>query len=366
MKPLRVVSALSLLFIASSELFADNYTQINLVANTSGVAAVTDPNLVDPWGVSFSPTSPIWVSDRATGVSTLYNGLGAITPLVVAVPPGAPVGPTGQVFAGGTAFRLGGSPVNFIFSTLGGTIDAWNGSAGTTAAVMNTTPGASYTGLALLNNTLYAANFTSGGGIKVFDSSFAPTTVPGGFTDPTLPSGYAPFNVQAIGGKLYVEYAQVTPGAPVATGGSGYIDVFDGNGTMLQRLVSNGPLSGPWGITLAPSGFGMFGGDLLVGNFVNGEINAFDPATGAFLGALTDAHGNPFFNSSTGLWALAFDLPNGAPGALNPNELFFTAGPNGGNDGLFGAIESTPEPAAWGLAGLGILGLGFIARRRNA
>ncbi|HZQ52727.1 MAG TPA: TIGR03118 family protein [Bryobacteraceae bacterium] len=363
MKPLCLVSTLTLLLVAASPSFADNYSQLNLVSDIPGMAAVTDPNLKDPWGMSFSPTSPIWVSDRATGVSTLYNGLGAITPLVVAVPPGAPAGPTGQVFAGGTAFRLGGSPVNFIFSTLGGTIDAWNSTAGTTAAVMNTTSGASYTGLALLNNTLYAADFTSGGGIKVFDSSFAPTTVPGGFTDSSLPSGYAPFNVQAIGGKLYVEYAQVTPGVPVATGGSGYVDVFDGNGNLLQRLVSNGPLSGPWGITLAPSGFGMFGGDLLVGNFVNGEINAFDPATGAFLGTLVDAHGTPFVNS--GLWALAFDLPNGAPGALNPNELFFTAGPNGGNDGLFGAIESTPEPAAWGLAALGILGL-FVLKCRRA
>lgn len=364
MKPLCVVSTLTLLLAASSELLADNYTQVNLVADTPGVAAVTDPNLKDPWGVSFSPTSPIWVSDRFTGVATVYNGLGAITPLVVTVPPGTPAtGPTGQVFAGGTNFRLNGSPVNFIFDTLGGTIDAWNSTAGSAATVMNTTAGASYTGLALLNNTLYAANFTSGGGIKVFDSSFASTTVPGGFTDPTLPSGYAPFNIQAIDGKLYVEYAKVTPGVPVALpGGGGYVDVFDGNGTMLQRLVSNGPLDGPWGITLSPSGFGAFGGDLLVGNFGNGAINAFDPATGAFLGMLTDANGTPFFTSNSGLWALTFDLPNGAPGALNPNELFFTAGPNRGNNGLFGAIESTPEPAAWGLAALGILILATVKR----
>jgi uncharacterized protein (TIGR03118 family) len=189
--------------------------------------------------------------------------------------------------------------------------------------------------------------------------------VPGGFTDSSIPSNYAPYNVQAINGKLYVEYAQVTPGVPVATGGGGFVDVFDANGTLLQHLILNdGHLVGPWGITLAPSGFGMFGGDILVGNFVNGEINAFNPSTGTFVGALTDAQGTPFVNH--GLWALAFDLPNGAPGALNPNELFFTAGPNGGNDGLFGAITSTPEPAAWTLAGLGILGLALLGRRRNA
>jgi len=360
------VSALALLLLAASTpLSASSYTQTNLVSDISGNAKVTDPNLKDSWGMSFSPTSPLWVSDRATGVATLYNGLGTITPLVVTVPPGtAATGPTGQVFAGGTDFRLNGNPVSFAFSTLGGTIDAWNG--GTMATTMATTAGASYTGLALANNTLYAANFTSSGGIHAFDSNFASTTVPGNFSDPNIPAGYAPFNVQTLNGKLYVEYAKVTPGVPVALpGGGGYVDVFDTGGHLLQRLASNGPLDAPWGVTLAPGGFGAFGGDVLVGNFGNGEINAFDPVTGAFLGTLTDAAGAPIAND--GLWALAFDLPNGAPGALNPNELYFTAGPNGGDDGLFGAIQATtPEPMALCLAGLGLLGLGFAGRWRRA
>ncbi len=322
------------------------------------------PTLKIAWGVSFSPTSPIWVSDRATGLATLYNGVGAITPLVVTVPPGtAATGPTGQVFAGGTNFRLNGNPVNFAFATLGGTIDAWNG--GATATVMATTPGANYTGLALANNTLYAANFISGGNVNAFNSSFAATTTPGNFNDPNLPSGYAPFNVQNINGKLYVEYAKVTNGVPVAQpGGGGYVDVFDTNGNLLQRLASNGKLDAPWGVTLAPAGFGVFGGDLLIGSFGTGQINAFDPTSGNFLGTLTDANGSPITND--GLWSLAFDLPNGAPGALNPNELYFTAGPNGGNDGLFGAIVSdTPEPSTWAMAGLGVLALCWTRLRRR-
>src|SRR5581483_7682111 len=232
MNKLHFASTLAVsLAVCVPSVFADAFLQTNLVSDISGMAAVTDPNLKDPWGVSFSPTSPIWVSDRATGVSTLYNALGAPQggPLIVTVPPGAPLGPTGQVFAGGTNFRLNGNAVNFIFDTLGGTVAAWNG--GTTATVMATTAGASYTGLALANNTLYAANFTAGGGINVFDSTFAATTLPGHFVDPNAIAGYAPFNIQNIGGTLYVEYAKVTPGVPVALpGGGGYVDEFDTNG----------------------------------------------------------------------------------------------------------------------------------------
>jgi uncharacterized protein (TIGR03118 family) len=343
---------------------ATAYQQTNLVSDIPGMAAFTDPNLKDPWGVSFSPTSPLWVSDRATGVASLYNGLGAINPLVVAVPPGAPNGPTGQVFAGGTDFRLNGNPVNFIFATLGGTIAAWNG--GTTATTVASTPGAGFTGLALGNNTLFAANFI-GGTVNAFNSSFAPTTLAGNFTDPNLPAGYAPFNVQTMNGRLYVEYAKQTPGVPVALpGGGGYVDVFDFNGNFVQRLVSNGVLDGPWGVTMAPAGFGDFGGALLVGNFGNYTINAFDPLTGSFLGTIMDASGNPIEND--GLWTITFDLPNGAPGASNPNQLFFTAGLNDGNDGLLGSIAvATPEPGALGLLGLGAFGIaGMYLRKRFA
>lgn len=368
MDKLRFVFVLTVpLAICAQTLSADTFSQTNLVSNISGKASFTDPNLKDPWGMSFSPTSPIWVSDRAAGVSTLYNGIGAPQggPLVVTVPPGTPAtGPTGQVFAGGTDFRLNGSPVNFIFDTLGGTIDAWNGSAGTTAVVMATTPGANYTGLALANNTLYAANFSAGGGINVFDSTFGSTTVPGKFTDPNIPSGYAPFNIQNINGTLYVEYAKVTAGVPVALpGGGGYVDQFDTNGNLLRRLVSNGPLDGPWGVAAVPAtGFNtLTAGDILVGNFANGEINAFD-ANGNFLQTLRDAQGNPLVNE--GLWAIAFDP--GVPGSTNPNALYFNAGINQGNDGLFGKIDAIPEPAAWSLAALGLVGLGALRRSRRS
>jgi len=341
-------------------LHADSFLQTNLVSDISGMAAATDPHLKDPWGMSFSATSPIWVSDRMTGVATVYTGSGTVAPLVVTVPPGtATTGPTGQVFAGPTtSFTLNGTPASFIFDTLGGTVDAWNG--GSAATVVATTTGARYEGLALANNTLYAANFVSGGGINVFNPSYTPVTLSGKFTDPNIPAGYAPFNIQNVNGDLYVEYAKLTAGVPVPLpGGGGYVDVFDTNGNLLQRLVSNGPLNAPWGITMAPAGFGSFGNDLLIGNFGNGEINAFNPTTGAFLGTLTDASGNPLVDS--GLWALDF-----GNSSANPDALYFTAGLNSGNDGLFGDVRAVPEPAAFGLAVLGILGLlGYAGQRQR-
>ena len=339
-------------------LFGDGFTQTNLVSDIPGMAINTDPNLKDPWGMSFNAASPIWVSDRATGVSTLYSGTGVVNSLVVTVPPGIPLGPTGQVFANITGnFLLNNSPAAFIFDTLGGTIDAWNG--GTTATVMNTTTGASFEGLALAGTQLYAANFQATGGIDVFDTNFAPTTSAGGFVDPNLPAGYSAFNVQNIGGILYVEYAKVTSGVPVPLpGGGGFVDEFDANGNLLKRLISDGPLDAPWGIALAPATFGAFGGDLLVGNFGNGEINAFNPTTGSFIGTLDDGNGNPIVNP--GLWAIDF-----GNSSANPNGLYFNVGLNGGQDGLFGVITATPEPASFGLTALALVGLAGFARRRS-
>ena len=361
---LHPVCTLAALFVLPcSSLLAASFAQTNLVSDGVVPALTTDVNLKDAWGMSFSPGttpgtgSPIWVSDRDTGVSTLYSGSGVKANLTVNVPPGAPNGPTGQVFAGGTTFRLNNSPVNFIFDTLGGTIDAWNGGAGMTAVIMVTAAvsnNANYTGLALANNTLYAANFKTGGGIDVYDSTFAPTTVSGHFTDTTLPAGYAPFNVQNINGILYVEYAKVTNGVPVSQpGGGGYVDEFDSNGVLIKRLVSNGPLNGPWGVAVVPgSGFGQFAsGDVLIGNFNGDDIDVFDP-NGNFLQTLTDINGNSLKNG--GLWALAFD-PN-APGTTDTGALYFTAGPNMGNDGIFGKIDAVPEPGTWALAILGVLG----------
>jgi uncharacterized protein (TIGR03118 family) len=254
-----------------------------------------------------------------------------------------------------------GNPVNFIFATLDGTISAWNG--GTTATTVASTAGGNFTGLALANNTLYAANFQAGGGINAFNSSFAPTTTTGNFTDPTLPSGYAPFNIQNVNGTLFVEYGKVTPGVPVALpGGGGFVDEFDTNGNFIRRPASNGPLNSPWGVTAVPgTGFGNFAaGDLLIGNFGNGEINAFD-ANGNFLQTLTDSMGNPIIND--GLWSLAFDP--GAPGSTNPNGLDFTAGINQGQDGLFGRIDAVPEPAVSILALLGLAGISALRYRRR-
>lgn len=355
---------LALMLLASAPLFASSYssyTQFNLVSDIPGMATNTDPNLKDPWGVSFSATSPLWVSDRATGVSTLYTGTGSIIPLVVSVPPGAPAGPTGQVFSGGTAFSLNNTPAKFIFDTLGGTVAAWNG--GTSATVVATTPGARYEGLALANNTLFAANFVSGGTINAFNSTYSPISTSGGFKDASIPSSYAPFNIQLLGGNLYVEYAKLNPNPaiPVApSGAGGYVDVFDTNGNLVKRLVSNGALNAPWGITMAPSSFGLFGGDLLVGNFGNGEINAYNPGTGSWLGTLTDSSGKPI--ADPGLWALAF-----GNSSADPNALYFTAGINSGKDGLLGDFQATPEPQSLALALGGLLAVfGWIRIRQAA
>jgi uncharacterized protein (TIGR03118 family) len=337
-----------------SLLSAAQFTQRNLTSDIPGMALHTDPNLKNPWGISFNPTSPFWVSNQVSGNSTLYGPDGAVKPLVVSTPPG---GPTGQVFNGTSDFPAGnGSPSLFLFATLAGTIDAWNGQSGTTATVAATTPGAVYTGLAMANNGsgnfLYAANAT--GGIDVFDASFHLTTLPGSFTDPNLPAGYTPYNIQAIGGNLYVEYSQgLNTGA-----GLGIVNQFDANGALVKRLITGGPLNAPWGITLAPSGFTDFGGALLVGNFGDGQVNAFNPNDGTFLGTLADAAGHPLVND--GLWSLAFRNAAG----FDPNALYFTAGINGEADGLFGTISPSPEPGTF-LAGALAIGLLFAAGRRR-
>ena len=340
-------------------LVADTFVQTNLVSDVSGLAATTDPNLKNPWGFSYSATSPFWVSNQGSGNSTLYDGAGNPAALVVTVPGGGPPsGPTGQVFNGGTGFVLpNNTPAHFIFDTLNGTIAGWN--AGTTAVTMVTTPGAVYTGLAIANNGaipyIYAADTT--GHIRVFDAGYNPVTLAGNFTDPNAIAGFTPFNVQTIGNSLYVEYA-MTPGGHALAGG--YVDVFNTDGTFVKRLATGGPLFAPWGVTLAPSTFGSFGNDLLVGNFGNGEINAFDPNSGAFLGTLDGSNGQPLVNDN--LWALGFRT-GGAND--NPNALYFTAGINGEADGLFGAITPSPEPTTLALLGLGVACIGLARRKKR-
>jgi uncharacterized protein (TIGR03118 family) len=346
---------------------AGSYAQVNLTSDIPGLAAFTDPNLKNPWGISFAPTSPFWISDQRTNVATLYNGLGAPQALVVTVPPttGTPTGPTGQVFnpnqSGATPdfVEPNGSAAAFIFATLAGTIDAWNGLNGTIATIVATTPSSAYTGLALANNgsgnLLYAANFR-GARIDVFNSSFAPVAI--SLVDPTIPAGYAPYNIENVGGNLYVEYAQAGAAGAVVGPGLGFVSVFNPNGTFVRRLISNGPLNAPWGITLAPSGFGNFSGDLLVGNFGDGRVNAFDPASGAFLGFLQDVNGNAI--SDPGLWALKVRT-GGAN--VNTSAVYFAAGINAENNGLFGLIQAVPEPSTMLLVA-GTLALAISLRKK--
>jgi uncharacterized protein (TIGR03118 family) len=361
------VAALGLFSSIGCSVQAAPYLQTDLVSDISGLAAFTDPSLINPWGVSHSATSPFWISDQGSNLATLYNASGVKQGLVVSIPTTAsgPQGPTGQVFNSSTSFTVGANAANFIFANLNGTISAWNGSAGTSAQVQVTTPGAVYSGLAInaAQNRLYAANGASGG-INVFNSGFAPASLPpSAFVDPNLPAGLVPFNVQDIGGKVYVTYAPAgRPAEIAATRGMGVVNVFDENGNFLQRLITGGPLASPWGIALAPAGFGQFGGDLLVGNFsfVASEINAFDPLTGAFLGTIPIDTGSA---GPGGLWSLVFGT-GGSNG--DPNTLFFTDGLNGELDGLFGSISAVPESSTWAMMLLGFAGIGFLTYRRKS
>lgn len=335
------------------------FVQTNLVSDIPNLAATTDPDLKNPWGISFSPTSPFWVSDQVTGVATLYNGSGAKQGLVVTIPGG---NPTGQVFnSTASDFQLSNNAkATFLFATLGGSIAGWNNGIGTTAESHVTTSGAVYTGLALANNGsgnfLYAANST-GARIDVFSSTFVPTTPSGSFTDPNLPALFTPYNIQNLNGILYVTYENETQGG-------GVVDAFDANGNLIRRVTANGaggPLESPWGLALAPAGFGPFGGALLVGNEDDGRISAFNPTTGAFLGQLLDVNGQPIAN--TGLWGLAFG--NSGIG-FSPNTLYFAAGIEDEVHGLFGSISAVPEPASAVLLGVAMLSLlGHQARRRH-
>ena len=343
---------------------ATAYFQINLASDIPGLAANTDPNLKNTWGMSFSATSPFWVSNQVSNDATLYNAAGVPqpgTPLIVSTPPS----PTGQVFNFTPSFLLpGGAPATFIFDTLSGHIAGWNGAQGTTAvSEFTATDGATFTGLAIGNNgtgdLLYASDFANGR-IDVINSSYALTTVPGGFVDPSLPSGFSPYNIQAVAGKLYVQYDMVDPitHRPTTTPNTGVVDVFDMNGNLLQRLVTNTDLNSPWGVTQAPAGFGSFGGDILVGNFGDGTISVYDPVTGNFLGKISGQNGAPLVNS--GLWALNF---RSASSGIDPNTLFLDAGINNEADGLFAAIEIVPEPSTFVMLALAGIPLVWMRKR---
>jgi uncharacterized protein (TIGR03118 family) len=340
---------------------AGSYQQINLVSDLPNTAQFQDPNLVNPWGLSHSPTSPWWISDNGMGVSTLYRGNGQAVPLVVTIPPPMggtpPATPTGNVFnsVNGTnpgAFVVGengkSGPSLFIFATEDGTISGWNRTVDLTNAILavdrsTVGAGAVYKGLAFSATEdgvfLYATNFRFGT-VEMFDANF---NLVRSFTDDALAKDcpfvgqcYAPFGIQNIQNKLYVTFALQDPNKhdDEKGPGRGFVDVFNVQGHLLRRFASQGTLTSPWGLAFAPRDFGPFSNDVLVGNFGDGRINAFDPHTGAFLGQLSDQHGSPI--TIDGLWGLAFG--NGAAAGAQ-NELFFTAGINDEADGLFGKIE---------------------------
>ena len=366
-KTIVLFTGMTLLAIAPQQSLADTlYAQINLTSNVPGFAANTDPNLRNPWGISYSATSPFWISNQMSGNATLYNGAGVPNALVVTTPgSGAFSGPTGQVAAGLAGnFLLNGTPSSFIFATLGGTIDAWN--SGNTATTVRFVAGAEYTGLAIDNNGsgnfLYAANYATGQ-IDVFDSTFTPATLPGSFSDPTVPAGYVPYNVQALKGNLYVEYAlkgaSGNPLAPQRGAGNGFVRVYDANGNLLAGApaISGGNLNAPWGVAFAPADFGTFSNDLLIGNFGNGMINAYDPTTGLFVGTIMGPNGLPLVNNN--LWGIGIRTA----GTFDTNALYFAAGIDMQNDGLFGEIVATPEPGGLVVAGCAVL-LFLIWHRR--
>ncbi len=328
--------------------------QVDLVSNGAIPAAHTDTNLVDAWGIAASPTGPFWVGDRGTGLATTYDGSGNPQSTTVTIPPptggSPPSSPTGVAFnphsgAGSSVFDLVPGNTNtsavFLFDTEDGTISGWNQNVSpsmATLVVNNSAAGALYTGLAVADNGgstfLYAANFHSGQ-VEVYSQVFAPA---GSFTDSSLPADYAPYNITNIGGNLYVTYAQQDAArqSPVPGLGRGFVDVFSPAGKLLSRLASNAPLDEPWGVALAPSDFGQYSGDLLVANHGDGQIDAFDPTTGAFVGPFLDVNGQAI--TIDGLRGLSFG--NGATAGAS-NVLFFTAGPAGGTQGLVGSL--TPQ-----------------------
>lgn len=348
------------LLLAQQTVSADGrngfYQQTNLVSDLPGVAHVTDPNLVNSWGIVHGPTTPFWIADNGTGVSTLYTGAGTPfpvgSPLVVTIPPphGSPAGttaaPTGIVFNPTSGFVVSAGNNSgaalFLFATEDGTISGWNRNVDTTHAILEVdkSPGAVYKGLALASNSagtfLYATNFRAGT-IDVFNDHFGQTHLAGSFSDSKIPRGYAPFGIASINGNLIVTYAKQDAAKhdDVAGQGHGFVDVYDTSGHLLHRLVTRGQLNSPWGLALAPESFGRFGGDLLIGNFGNGRINAYDPQTGGFRGQLRDAKNKPI--SIDGLWGLDFgNDANAGPSTT----LFFTAGLNDEADGLFGSLVS--------------------------
>jgi uncharacterized protein (TIGR03118 family) len=347
-----MVGIAMLLSLAEAVALGQHYTQTNLVSNLTGIAPVTDPDLINPWGISRSSSSPWWVSDNGTGVATLYNGAGTKLGLTVTIP-GAVTGtagnPTGTIYNGkATDFLLGTAlPARFLFATEDGSIVGWTSSLGAVAVVMNT-DGSSYKGLTSANidgsTYLYAANFTKGR-VDVFNNAFHKVRLgEESFSDEQLPWGFAPFNVQTIGNDIVVAFAKRESGGGIDETdgpGLGYVDIFSSDGRLLRRLVHGLWLNAPWGVALAPTDFGLYSHDLLIGQFGSGNIAAYDFATGRFAGLLEDATGAPI--AIDGLWSIS--PGNASTGNYNAAsapaaELYFTAGPDGETNGLLGYLTA--------------------------
>jgi uncharacterized protein (TIGR03118 family) len=318
---------------------ANNYLQHNLVATGSASADHSDASLVNPWGIAFSASGPFWIANQGSAVASIYNSSGAISAESVAVP----AQPTGIVQNSTTDFPVApGVPALFLFCSAAGTISAWNSAGFVSGAVVkidHSTSGAIYTGLARASyasgSALYAVNF-SAGKVEVYDGNFNLLTTSGSFQDPAIPPGFVPYNIWASGNKLYVTFAQQNSAksGPVTAAGSGYVDQFDVNGSLVQKVAAGAPLNAPWGLAIAPAKFGDFAGALLVGNFGDGTISAFDVTNSRFLGTLANVSGQTL--SIGGLRALA--VGNGGS-AGDSNAVYFTAD---GSQSLFGSVQAAP------------------------
>lgn len=318
----------------------NSYTRTDLVSDVPGLAQHTDPNLVNPWGLTIG--NEFWVANNGTGTSTLYDLDGNPLPLVVTIPPSATnTGlsvPTGQVFNSGSNFVVSNGtnsgPANFIFAGEDGSISGWNPAVDPNNAILAVDHGASgavYKGFAISDNLdrLYVTNFHINK-VEIYDGNFNEIDTASTFVDPTMPANYAPFGIQSISGSIYVTYAlqDATKTGDVAGPGHGFVSVFDTDGNFIKRLITHRPLNSPWGLALAPAGFGKLSGSLLVGNFGNGRINSFDLATGASLGPMRKSNGFPMVVS--GLWALLFV----------DTDLYVTAGIDAEAHGLFSEINA--------------------------
>jgi uncharacterized protein (TIGR03118 family) len=385
--PSRIATIAVLSLLSAGTAHSQEFLIKNLITDdpTVNQAALTDPNAVNVWGISHSGGSPFWVSDNGTGGTTVYtvnpatdqvtkDNVGGVP--IITIPGSTSVsGPTGQVStAGDVAGSFHGD--NFLFVSESGVIAGWRGALGGTAEVFQPAAFANvYKGSAIANVTiqgstnsyLYAANFRNNS-IDIVKGTASAPNLPGAFIDPNAIAGYAPFNIQnlVVNGvtELFVTYAEQDPASQghdeVDGAGLGYVDAFDTQGNFLGRVGTQGTLDAPWGLSIAPSSFGSYAGDLLVGNFGDGTINAYNLNTDSFVGQLDGINGAPL--SIDGLWGL---IPGNNGGAGSSSRIYFSAGPNGEADGLFGSIAAVPEPGVNAMLAAGLLSTGLLMARRT-